>query len=99
MKVNREYSRNLGQRLILARRERELFMKKGHFFEKEKGPKKFTPPPLPYSISFLSVLHQNKALDNFCKRGQHSIVECNIGLDYFNAIKMVKRYLVKANIC
>ena len=34
-----------------------------------------------YSISFLSVLHQNKALYNFRKRGQRSIVERNIGLE------------------
>ena len=43
-----------------------------------KGPKIFNP-----SIqSFLSVLHQNKALHNFCKRWKRSIVECKIGLEY-----------------
>ena len=52
---------------------------KGHFFEKKKCPQNFTPP---YSIPFLSVLHQNKALHNFCKKEQRSIVECNIGLEY-----------------
>ena len=70
-----------------------LFMKKGHFdakhlekvlnrgvkffvpFFHEKGKQKFIPP-------LFSVLHQNKALYNFHKRGQHSIVECNIGLEY-----------------
>ena len=57
-------------------------MKKGHFFWK-KGTKYFTPP---YSIPFLSVLYQNKALYNFRKRGRSSIVkrniEPNIGLEY-----------------
>ena len=53
-------------------------MKKGHFFEK-RAPK--TSPPS-YSIPFLSVLHQNQALHNFCKSGQRSIVECHIGLEY-----------------
>ena len=68
-------------------------MKKGHFdakhlekvlnrgvkffvpFFHEKGKQKFIPP-------LVSVLHQNKALYNFHKRGQHSTVECNIGLEY-----------------
>ena len=36
----------------------------------------------PYSIPFLSVLHQNKAMHNFRKKGQRSIVERNIGLQY-----------------
>ena len=52
---------------------------KGHFFEK-RAPK-ISPPPT-YSIPFLSGLHQNKALYNFPKKGQRSIVECNIGLEY-----------------
>ena len=38
--------------------------------------------PTPYSISFLSALHQNKALHKFNKRGQRSMVERNIGLEY-----------------
>ena len=46
----------------------------------KKRPPKFHPSP--YSIPFLSVLHQNKALHNFLERGQHSIVEHNIGLEY-----------------
>ena len=52
--------------------ERALFLKKGHqqFY------------PIPYSIPFISVLHRNKALYNFRKRWQHSIVEHNIGLEY-----------------
>ena len=55
---------------------------KGHFFWK-RGPQKFHPTsPRPYSIPFLSILHQNKALHSFCKRGQRSIVECSIGLEY-----------------
>ena len=68
----RAYSRNLGQCSILAR--------KGTFFEK-RVPKVSSPLPL-YSIPFLSVLHQNEALHNFPKRGQRSIVKCNIGLEY-----------------
>ena len=36
----------------------------------------------PYSIPFLSVLHQSKALHNFRKGGQRSIVERNISLEY-----------------
>ena len=43
---------------------------KGHFFFKKKGTKQFTTP---YSIPFLSVLHQNKALHNFDERGEHPI--------------------------
>ena len=49
-----------------------------HSILARKGTKNFT--PFPYSVPFLSVLHQNKALYNFCKRGQCSIVEYNIGL-------------------
>ena len=41
--------------------------RRGHFFWK-KCTKNFTSP---YSIPFLSVLHQNKALHNFHKRGTH----------------------------
>ena len=46
-----------------------------------------TPPPAPrpptsYWIPFLSVLHRNKALFNFRKRGQRSIVQRNVGLEY-----------------
>ena len=41
---------------------------KGHIFEK-KGTKQFTNP---YSIPFQSVLHQNKALHNFHKKGAES---------------------------
>ena len=67
------YSRNLGQRMILAR--------KGIFWKKSTKPNQ-PPHPSPYSASFLSVMHQNKALDNFCKRGQHSIAERDIGLEY-----------------
>ena len=57
----RALSRNLGQRLILA--------KKGTFLK--KGPENFTTP----SISLLSVLHQSKVLLTFRKKGRHSIVE------------------------
>ena len=88
MLLVRAYSKNTGQRSIFARKgtfyeKGELFMKKGHFFEKralflKKGHQNFHPS---YSIPFLSVLHHNKALYNFRKRGQHSIVERNIGLE------------------
>ena len=79
---DRAYSRNLGQRSILAR--------KGTFLCFDKMAPKISPPPPPHhphppppnSIPFLSVLHQNKALYNFRKRVQYSIVECNIGLEY-----------------
>ena len=53
------------QRSILA---------KNDFFE--KGNQKFHQP---YSSPFVSVLHQNKALHNFCKRGQRSIIELKKG--------------------
>ena len=79
--ITKAYSRNLWQRSILARKGTCLT---GNFYEKwtlflKKGPKNFT---LPYLIPFLSVLHQNKASHNFCKRRQRSIVEHNIGLEY-----------------
>ena len=60
--ISMAYSRNLGQRSILAKKA--LFWK--------KAPRNFTSP---YSIPFLSVLHQSKVLHNFQKRGQHSIVK------------------------
>ena len=58
-------------------------MKKEHLFYK-KGTKNLPPPPptLSYSIPFLSVFHQNKNLHNFHKRGQRSIVELSMGLEY-----------------
>ena len=59
-------------------------MKKDTFFEKRAS--KISPPP--YSIPFLSVLHQNKAFHNFRKRGQRSVVERNKGLE--NALVIVK---------
>ena len=34
-----------------------------------------------YSITFLSVLHENKALQNFHKSGQHPIAGCMKGLE------------------
>ena len=70
------YFRNSRQRSILA--IKGTLYEKRHFFE--KGAQKISPPP--YSITLISVLHENKALHNFCKRGQHWIVECNIGLEY-----------------
>ena len=52
------YSRKLGQHLILA--QKSTFLGK-------KNTKNLTTP---YSMPFLSVLHQNKALHNFHKRGK-----------------------------
>ena len=51
--------------------------KKGTFLK--KGSQNFITP---YSTPSLSVLHQNKVLYNFHKRGQRLIVEHNIGLEY-----------------
>ena len=62
-----------GQRLILAGKG-IFFTKKDTFLIKKA--------PQPYSIPFLSVLHQNKDLYNFQKRGQHSIVKLYVGLEY-----------------
>ena len=65
----RASSRKLGQHPILP--------KKGTLFEKREH-RNFTTP---YSIPFLNVLHQNKALHIFHKRGQHLIARCIKGLD------------------
>ena len=73
---SRAYSRDLEQRSILVRKDTFLW-KKGPFGI--KGPKN---PPSPYSTPFLSALHQNKALYNFCTRVHRSIVERNVGLEY-----------------
>ena len=35
-----------------------------------------------YDCGFWSVLHQNKAWHNFFRRGQHLIVQCNMGLEH-----------------
>ena len=45
----------------------------------KKSTKHFTTP---YSIHFVNVLHQNKALHNFHRKGQHSIAECIKGLTW-----------------
>ena len=65
-KTNRAYSRNLGQHSILARKntfyeKRAFFMKKMLLFRKKS-------PLSSYSISFLKVLHQSKALHDSQKR-------------------------------
>ena len=44
--------------------------------------RKVTNNSTPYSIPSLSVLHRNKALYSFRKRGQRSTVERNLGLEY-----------------
>ena len=46
--------------------------------KKKKGHQKFYLQP-PFNPS---ALYWNKALYNFCKRGQRSIVKCNISLDH-----------------
>ena len=56
---------------------REVFDIGDHTFFK-KGHRKFYLQP-PFNPS---ALYWNKALYNFCKRGQHSIVKCNISLDH-----------------
>ena len=88
LKTNRAFSRNSGQHSILARKstyydKMAFFMKKSLFWKK-------APLPL-YSIPFLNVLRQYKALHNFPKRGQHSIVKCNIGLGY--ALSTIQKIL------
>ena len=55
-----------------------MLAKKGTFFQKKKGANNFI---IPYLILFLRVLHQNKALHNFDKRGQRLIAGCINGLD------------------
>ena len=59
-------------------------MKKGTFFEKrvQKSP--------PYSIPFVSVLHQNKTLYNFRKKEQLSRAERTMDLKY-----VLYRFFVK----
>ena len=54
-----------------------LVAKKGTFLKKKKAPK--ISHPL-FNI-FLSVLHQNKASNNFLKRGQRPIAGCIKGVD------------------
>ena len=71
--VNRTYSRNLWQHLILVRM--------GTFLWK-KGPTNVTSPLFNPFSKCIASKYQNKVFHNFCKRGQHSIVECHIGLEY-----------------
>ena len=54
--------------------ERTLFYENRHFFWKRGPPT--------YLIPFLNILHQNKALYNFCKKGQLSLIGRNIDLKY-----------------
>ena len=58
----------------------------------------------PYSIPFPCVLHQHKASHNFCKRGQHLIVEHNVGLEYalgryINQTKFKNHFFVRQVTC
>ena len=77
--VNRAYSRNLGQRSLLARKGTFVW-KKGSFFDKKSQKISILPPPPPapppYSIPFLSVLHQ-KCFCFFDSQTQY-----NKGLEY-----------------
>ena len=57
--------------------QRSILAKKVTFFKK-KGAHEFHHPLF---NPFLSVLHQDKVLHNFCKRGQYSIVKCKKGPD------------------
>ena len=76
MYLVRAYSRNWGQHLILPKKDsfyekKSTFYKTGDFLWKKgiylkKGHQMFHPL---YSIPFLSVLHQNKGLKKFLKRG------------------------------
>ena len=87
----REYSRNFGQRSILAR--------KGTFFEKseKRAPKILPPPPLhTYSIPFLTVLHRNKSLYDFLQiratldsRTQYKSRICSAGSIKFPYLKNI----------
>ena len=61
-----------------------FFMKNSTFFEKR------APKISPYSVPFLIVLHQIKALYNFRKKGRLSIVERKVDLKY-----ALYRFLVK----
>ena len=61
---------------ILEMRSASDIGRKEHFFEK-KGHQIFHQP----LFNPLSVLHQNKAMDNFYKRGKHPIVGHIKGLD------------------
>ena len=88
LKTKRAFSRNLGQHSILARKS--TFYEKMAFFMKKLLFGKKASLPL-YSIPFLNVLCQYKALHNFPKRGQHSIVKCNIGLGY--ALSTIQKIL------
>ena len=58
----RVLARKLGKHPILA--------KKVQFLEKKVGLKYFT---ISYSMPLLSILHQNKALHTFHKKGQYQI--------------------------
>ena len=87
----RTYSKNLVQRSISARKG--TFLWKGSPFLK-KGPKKFHPPPL-FNLFSKCVASKNKALHIFYKRGQCSVVERNVCLEYALPFvnKMVKHTL------
>ena len=88
LKTNRAYSRNLVQLRYWP--ERTLFYEKRHFLLKKVTFLKKSSALLPFPIPFLNILRQNKALRNFPKRGQHSIVKLNIGLEYtLNTIRKI----------
>ena len=80
LKINRAYSRNLVQLRYWPKRTR--FYEKRHFLLKKATFLKKSSALPSFPIPFLNVLRQNKALRNFPKRAQHSIVKRNIGLEY-----------------
>ena len=87
------YSKNLGQRSILARGC--TFYERRAFFLKNKG----TENP-PYSVPIQSLFCIKLKLCiiyNFRKRGQHSIVERNIGLEYALHCRSSQGEMIKLN--
>ena len=90
LNAHRDSSRKLGRRPISAKKDT---------FLNKKGTKNITTS---YLIPFLSVLHQNKALYNFHKMGQHSIVRCNnewnIGLEYAQLVASIAHISTKLSL-
>ena len=67
----------------------------------EKRTPKFHPTlplPHPYSIPFLSISPQIKVLYNFRKRGQHSIVKRQRGLEYALLLEPVFSFSVQRSL-
>ena len=64
--------------------QHSILVKKGTF--EKKGVNNFSTP---CSIPFVNVLHQNKPLHNFYKKGQCSIAGCMKGLDIYQINKFL----------